>query len=97
MWRYRWFIPDFIYPREYLGGGDEVFVKVSHKCYVRLMDDANFQKYQNGFKYEFTGGYYTPSPIRIKAPGPGFWNVALDLGGKSAAGIQYAFSFRKKG
>jgi hypothetical protein len=88
---------NFIHTREYLGGGDTVVVKCSHKCHVRVMDDANFQKYQNGFKYDFVGGYYTTSPIRIPVPQPGFWNVALDLGGKQAAGIQYAISFRKAG
>jgi hypothetical protein len=97
MWRYRCAMANFIHTREYLGGGDEVVVKVSHKCYVRVMDDANFQKYQNGFKYAFTGGYYTTSPIRLTVPGAGFWNIAVDLGGKTATGIQYAISFRKKG
>jgi len=74
-----------------------VVVKVRTSANVRVMDDANFQKNtQNGFKYEFKGGYYTTSPIRVAVPGPGFWNIAVDLGGKTATGIQYAISFRKK-
>ena len=87
---------DFIHTREYLSGGDTIVVKCSHKCHVRVMNDDNFQKYRNGFKYDFVGGYYTTSPIRIVVPDVGFWNIALDLGGKTAKDIKYGFSFLKK-
>jgi Domain of unknown function (DUF1883) len=88
---------DFIHTREYLGGGDTIVVKVSHKCHVRVMDDANFQNYRNGFsKYTFVGGYYTTSPIRIVVPQAGNWNIAIDLGGKIAKDIKYGISFLKK-
>ena len=89
---------NFIHSREYLSGGDTVVVKITHQCHVRLMDDGNFQKYQNGLKHEFVGGFYKQSPIKIQVPHLGFWNVTIDLGsGKSAAGVKYNISFLKQG
>ena len=87
---------DFIHTREYLNGGDTVVIKVSHKCHVRLMDDGNFQKYKNGLKHEFVGGPYTKSPIHIKVPHLGHWNITVDLGGKIASNIQYSISYMKR-
>jgi hypothetical protein len=87
---------DFIHTREYLSGGDTVVIKVSHQCHVRLMDDGNFQKYRNGLKHEFVGGHYTKSPINIKVPHLGHWNITLDLGGKVASGIKYSISYLKQ-
>jgi len=85
---------DFIHSRELLSGGDTVEVQITHQCFVRLMDDGNFQKYRNGFKYESVGGFFTTAPIRIKVPHYGYWNVTVDLGpGKKAAGIKYSISF----
>ncbi len=88
---------NYIHTREYLSGGDTVVVKITHQCYVRLMDDGNFQKYRNGLKFESVGGLFKQSPIQIKVPHLGFWNVAIDLGpGKSASGIKYNVSFLKQ-
>ena len=87
---------DFIHTREYLNGGDTIVIKVTHKCTVRVMDDGNFQKYRNGLKHEFVGGDYTKSPIHIKVPHLGNWNITLDLGGKIASGIKYSISYMKR-
>jgi hypothetical protein len=88
---------NFIHSREYLSGGDTVVVKITHQCNVRLMNDANFQKYQNGLKYESVGGFFTTAPIKLQVPHLGYWNVAIDLGpGKSAAGVKYNISFLKQ-
>lgn len=87
---------NFIHSRELLDGGDVVEVKITHQCYVRLMDDGNFQKYKNGFKYDSIGGHFTKAPIRITVPHYGYWNVTVDLGGKSAAGIKYSIGFLRK-
>ena len=88
---------NFIHSREYLSGGDTVVVKVSHKCNVKLMTDREFDKYKNGFKHEFVGGFYTKSPIELTVPHVGNWNVAIDLGpGKTAQGMKYNVSFLKR-
>lgn len=88
---------DFIHTREYLEAGDQVVVRCSHKCQVRVMDDANFQKYKNGLKHEFAGGpLTTTAPLKVPVPHLGFWNITLDLGGKTAQGVKYAVSFLKK-
>ncbi len=87
---------NFIHSRELLNGGDIVEVKITHQCYVRLMDDGNFQKYKNGLKYESVGGHYTQSPIRVKVPHYGYWNVTVDLGGKAAQGVKYSVNFLKQ-
>jgi len=87
---------EFIHTREYLSAGDTVVVKLSHKCYVRLLDDDNFQKYRNGFTYQASGGgYYEKSPVNIKVPAAGFWVIAIDMGGKTAQGIKYSVTFLK--
>jgi hypothetical protein len=87
---------DFIHTREWLSGGDTVVVKITHQCNVRLMDDANFQKYKNGLKYESVGGFYKTAPIKVQVPHLGHWNITIDLGpGKTASGIKYHVSFLK--
>jgi hypothetical protein len=48
-------------------------------AWVRVMDDYNFQLYQAGAKYQFYGGYYAQSPVLIRPPNAGKWNVVVDL------------------
>lgn len=87
---------DFIHTRELLSSGDTVVVQITHQCNVRLMDDTNFQKYQNGFKYDSVGGFFKTAPIKIKVPHYGYWNIAIDLNGKKATGIKYSISYLKQ-
>jgi hypothetical protein len=47
---------------------------------VLVMDEANFQSFRSGSNHRHYGGYYTQSPIFIKAP-PGRWHVVVHLGG----------------
>ncbi len=73
----------FVHERHHLQVGDIVVVTASEPCNVKLTDDANFERYQNGRSHNYYGGYFRQSPARILAPGQGHWNVTLDLGGAS--------------
>lgn len=48
---------------------------------VRLMDNSNLRKYQNGHKHTFWGGLVKRSPMHIGIPRSGTWNVTVDLQG----------------
>jgi hypothetical protein len=48
---------------------------------VLVMDDTNFQRFQQGSQYTYYGGYYTRSPAVIKPPQAGRWIVVVNLGG----------------
>jgi hypothetical protein len=58
------------------------------------MDDGNFSRYRSGGRFSFLGGHYQRFPVRIQVPSAGYWNVTLDLGGRSA-NIRYNISFLK--
>jgi len=48
---------------------------------VMLMDDYNFERYKEGRAFSHYGGYFTKSPVTVKAPFSGHWHVVVDLGG----------------
>ena len=48
---------------------------------VRLLDAANFQRFQRGDRHEFYGGHATKSPVRLPIPSAGHWYVVVDRGG----------------
>lgn len=79
---------NFVHSREYLHAGDIVVVNCNYQCNVMLMDDANYRSYRTGARFTYYGGHYTRLPAKITAPCDGWWNVILDLGGRSAR-IQY--------
>jgi hypothetical protein len=85
---------NFIHAEEYLDDGDIVIVDSSHQCNVRLMDDANFERFRRGAQHEYYGGAYKMFPARIRVPRSGHWNVTLDLGGGSA-NIRYSINYHK--
>lgn len=62
-------------------GGDIVELTLSHSANVRLLDSSNFQKYRNGRRHVFYGGFCERSPVRISIPNSGHWYVAVDSGG----------------
>ena len=83
-----------IHAREYLNEGDTVVVKSSHQCNVWVMTDIEYSGYSQGRSVRAYGGGYRRFPVRITVPSPGYWNVALDLGGGSA-NIRYDISYIK--
>lgn len=48
---------------------------------VRLLDNANFQKYKNGRKHTCYGGLVKRSPAHITVPRSGSWHVVVDMQG----------------
>ncbi|MDX1969969.1 MAG: DUF1883 domain-containing protein [Planctomycetaceae bacterium] len=64
-----------------LGCDDAVEVTLNHQANVRLLDDANFERYRNGQHHKYYGGLATESPVVIPAPRSGHWHVVVDLGG----------------
>ncbi len=64
------------------GPGDKIRVYLrGNAANVLVMDDANFQKYQQGLQYKYYGGRYTRSPAIIKPAVYGRLNVVVNLGG----------------
>ena len=48
---------------------------------VQLLDSLNLQHYTAGRKFQYYGGHYKQSPVRIAIPHTGTWYVTIDLGG----------------
>jgi hypothetical protein len=48
---------------------------------VQLVDQANFDRYRSGQSYNYVGGHYKSSPVRLTIPSDGHWQVVVDLGG----------------
>ena len=61
--------------------GEVVEVALDHAANVQLLDEDNFQNYQQGKPFRYRGGYAQKSPVQLDAPGPGKWHLVIDLGG----------------
>ena len=64
-----------------VGADDVVEVTLDNRANVRLLDDANYSRYQRGEQHRYYGGYAQVSPVRLKPPHAGHWNVVIDFGG----------------
>ena len=64
-----------------LNSNSIVEVTLDKQANVRLLDDVNFSLYKSGQRHHYYGGLAKQSPVRLKAPTPGHWNVVIDLGG----------------
>lgn len=64
-----------------LESGDVVEVTLDGQANVLLMQSTDFDRYQEGRRYEYYGGHAEVSPLRIRAPHAGHWHVVVDLGG----------------
>lgn len=53
---------------------------------VRLMDSANYRSFQRGERYQFFGGLYTQSPVKLQVPVRSHWFVVVDYGGYAGRG-----------
>jgi hypothetical protein len=66
----------------YLEAGALVDVTLSGtEANVMLLDSVNVSRYRQDQKFDYHGGHYTHSPIRIAVPRAGHWHVVVDLGG----------------
>lgn len=65
-----------------VAAGSAVIVELAGtEANVLLLDDAGFAQYQRGGRYQYYGGHYTSSPVRIAVPSTRRWHVVVDLGG----------------
>jgi hypothetical protein len=76
--------------------GDAIVVKLDNRANVRVMDSANFSRYQRGERHQYLGGRALKSPARILLPHSGQWHVAIDLGG-AAGGVKASVSLDRAG
>jgi len=63
------------------GSGNAVRVTLDKQANVVLLDDSNFHRYKNGGPFQYYGGLAKQSPIVLRIPYSGHWNVVVDLGG----------------
>ncbi len=75
----------FLHKRLHLDSGDVVSVTLDTQANVMLTDDSNFGCYRAGQRFSYFGGLAKSSPIRLSPPHPGYWNVTIDLGGRSGS------------
>jgi hypothetical protein len=71
---------NYLHSEVQVGQGQAIVVQLDHAANVRVMDDANFHRYQQGQEHRFFGGLAQRSPAVIRPPS-GRWHVAIDLGG----------------
>lgn len=75
---------NFLHKRVHVGPDECVLVQISIAANVMLLSDANFAKYRSGRGgYEYYGGHYRSTPVHIRPPRSGDWNVVIDLGGRA--------------
>ena len=72
---------DYLHHEFDLGAGDIVEVELDSQANVRLLDEVNYDLYQQGKEHRYFGGLAKASPVRLAAPRAGHWHVVIDLGG----------------
>jgi len=56
---------------------------------VYLVDSSNFAAMQRGSSFNYTGGHYNASPIRLRVPHLGNWTaVVMPTGGSVQASVR---------
>jgi hypothetical protein len=71
----------YLHYEVHLNPGEFVQVSLDKQANVRLLDDSNYRRYRRGERYRYYGGRATKSPINLRPPRSGRWNVVIDLGG----------------
>lgn len=64
-----------------------VEVELRHAADVFLVDQNNFRKYQSGQSFDYFGGHYSRTPVRINVNGVGRYYLIVRGGG------QYRYRF----
>jgi hypothetical protein len=72
---------NFLHSEFQLSSADVVVVTLDKQANVLLLDDSNFSDYKNGRQYTYYGGLAKQSPVRLRPPHSGHWNLVIDLGG----------------
>lgn len=63
------------------GSREIVRVTLEQRANVKVMDVNNFGRYRNGQRHDYYGGLAEASPLDLRSPHQGRWNVVVDLGG----------------
>ena len=72
---------NFLHYKVNAGPDDDVFVNMSGRANVRLLDTLNYYKYRAGKKFvESAGGESLDPPVHLRAPYKSKWHVIVDLG-----------------
>lgn len=64
-----------------------VEVQLNYASDVFLVDSTNYHRYTSGQRFEYFGGHYTRSPVRISVQGSGRWYLIVNGSG------QYKYRF----
>ena len=64
------------------GPDDLIEARLDAAANVRLLDDANFERYRRDESHEYVGGYVKVSPYLLKPPRRARWHLVVDLGGR---------------
>ena len=60
-----------------LNRGDIVQVTIDIQANVVLLDSSDFQNFKAGRGFQYHGGRYDNSPVRIVVPSTGHWYVVI--------------------
>lgn len=52
---------------------------------VFLVDSLNLAKFKRGQSFQYVGGHYKRSPVRLAAPSPGDWTAVVVPSGRATA------------
>ena len=63
------------------GPDNVVLVELENAANVILLDDSNFSAFRRGGRYQYYGGYYKRTPVRLVPPRESRWHVVVHLGG----------------
>lgn len=56
---------------------------------VFLVDSGNLRSFEGGGRYQYYGGHYKASPVRLRIPTPGHWTaVVIPKGGRVDASVR---------
>lgn len=67
-------------------GSFTVIVELKHASNVFLVNERNFQKFRSGETFEYYGGYYEHTPVRISVNDSGRYYLIVD-------GSDYRYKF----
>ncbi len=57
-----------------------VEVHLKHSSDVFLLDSSNYSKFKSGQRFEYFGGHYTSTPVKISVRGAGRWYLIVNNG-----------------
>ena len=69
------------------GSALSVVVNIQRAADVFLVDQYNFQRYQNGMSFKYYGGHYYHNPVKITVTGHDIWYLIVNDG----IGSQYSY------